>query len=684
MSTPTNASIHDLTNGRLTVGGRSLLSDVPTQVSAVADPLGVGIYLRVTSDKSAARHVIALGKPVGASRFSACYRNEPYWMRATAVDAAAAVPVETQFLLAQLENGYAIVVPLIDRRLRASLEGATDGTLCVVAESDDPGICSASMVAAFVAVGDDPYALVRAGARSVAAFLSCGRLRRDKPLPPFVDLFGWCTWDAFYHDVTHAKVQEGLASFTAGGVTPKLLILDDGWQSIRQMPTGEKRLTAFAANEKFPGGLAPTVAMAKNEFGIETFLVWHAFQGYWGGVDGEALPRYRVVDTVRDFSPGNRHHTARVNEYFGKYQGTVVPDDIHRFYNDYHRSLREQGVDGVKVDNQSSQEGLSRGLGGRVEVMRRYHEALEGSVNTHFAGNLINCMSCSNDMMYQTLASTVTRTSVDFWPNDPASHGLHLYVNAQNSLWFGEFVHPDWDMFQSAHAMGAFHAAGRAVSGCAVYVSDKPDAHDAALLKKMVLADGRVPRALDLGLPTRDCLFADPTREPVLLKVFNRNVSGGVVAAFNCNHHPEEKDRRSISGQVRPSDVEGLAGDAFALFAQTTQTVTTAPHNAGVSLDLAELAFEIVTVAPIVGGVAIIGLADRFNSGGAVASMDPDPRGGVRVELRDGGRFLAWCERKPSVVEVDSRPAAFAYRSADRTVHLDLPNGPHHVRIVAG
>ena len=72
----------------------------------------------------------------------------------------------------------------------------------------------------------------------------------------FVDLFGWCTWDAFYQDVSPEKVREGMESFRRGGVEPKLVILDDGWQEVRDL--GErrgKRLCGFGANEKFPGGL---------------------------------------------------------------------------------------------------------------------------------------------------------------------------------------------------------------------------------------------------------------------------------------------------------------------------------------------------------------------------------------------------------------------------------------------
>ncbi len=48
----------------------------------------------------------------------------------------------------------------------------------------------------------------------------------------------------------------------------------------------------------------------------------------------------------------------------------------------------------------------------------------------------------------------------------------------------------------------------RAISGGAVYVSDKPGEHDFELLKALVLEDGSVLRALLPGRPTRDALFA--------------------------------------------------------------------------------------------------------------------------------------------------------------------------------
>ena len=75
------------------------------------------------------------------------------------------------------------------------------------------------------------------------------------------------------------------------------------------------------------------------------------------------------------------------------------------------------------------------------------------------------------------------------------------------------YVQPDWDMFQSKHPAATAHAAARAVSGAAVYVSDYPGQHDFDLLKSLVLPGGGVLRAALPGRPTADCLFTDVLRD---------------------------------------------------------------------------------------------------------------------------------------------------------------------------
>jgi raffinose synthase len=66
---------------------------------------------------------------------------------------------------------------------------------------------------------------------AAAAALSGGaKPRAHKRMPPSLDAFGWCTWDAFYSTVSARGLAEGLASLHSGGVYPRLLIIDDGWQ----------------------------------------------------------------------------------------------------------------------------------------------------------------------------------------------------------------------------------------------------------------------------------------------------------------------------------------------------------------------------------------------------------------------------------------------------------------------
>ena len=700
-------NVWTLADGALSVNGSVILKNVPATTALIADPNGVGVFVRCVAEKSSARPVFPLGELTGVSRLAFAHRYEPFWMTAKAGTKAGDVPPETQFLVGEQSDGSVILfAPIIDGDFRACLQGANENSLELVVESNDPSVCTKQAVGLFIAAHENPYPLMEMAAESVMARMQTGRLRRDKALPDFADQFGWCTWDAFYQDVSQEKVKLGLESFRRGGIQLQLLILDDGWQSTRKRESGETRLTAFAANEKFSGDLAPTVRMAKEEYGVETFLVWHALNGYWGGVDEDLMAEYDVRPVPRRFAPGILHHRPMLNtQYWGETVGLVSGKAIYRFFQDYHRHLRKQGVDGVKVDTQATIEGIAYGEGGRVRLMRNYHEALEGSVNTHFDGNLINCMSCANDMLYAALNSNITRTSTDFWPNKPESHGEHLYVNALVSLWFGEFVHPDWDMFQSGHAMGEFHAMGRAVSGSPVYVSDKPDSHNFDVLRKLVLPDGTVLRSPHPGRPTRDCLFHDPTKEDVLLKIFNRNESAlpcGIIGVFNARYHtpntpPVSGDAanvnkaslsdiaapnavvqktESIAGYVSASDIDGMIDSHYAVYRHSTGECRLMELAEQWHFELPALTGDVFNVTAIGAGFAPIGLADMYNSGAAIVEGFVEAtatRTQFTLWVKGEGRFLAWSETRPSRVHIGDETLPFTYAEETHLLEFELP-----------
>jgi raffinose synthase len=178
----------------------------------------------------------------------------------------------------------------------------------------------------------------------------------------------------------------------------------------------------------------------------------------------------------------------------------------------------------VQVDCQAGVGLVGSVTGGGTATARRFHKALEDSMAVHFPGNhAINCMCHSTENIYQMRDSAVIRASDDFYPREPASSAPHVAACAYNSLFLSVLCQPDWDMFQSAHPAARLHACARAVSGGAVYVSDKVGRHDFDILRQLVLKDGSVLRALRPGLPTQDCIFQDPLRDGLTaLKVRTR------------------------------------------------------------------------------------------------------------------------------------------------------------------
>lgn len=678
----------------VTLDGLAALTGLPA--TARVSPLEEGALVTLTAEKPASRLVLPAGTLPEVSRVAFLRRYEPFWMRAEAFDSVGKLMPETQFLLAKRNDGkHVLVVPLIDGTFRCSLQAEGEGGeggegMAVVAESNDLAVAMGTVTAFFVAIGSDVHELIARSARTVSRHQGLGKLRKDKPLPKFVDQFGWCTWDAFYTEVTHEKVIAGLEEFRKGGVQPRSIILDDGWLSNRTGDAGQKMLTAFAPNCQFPHGLSPLIQATKKDYGIDTFMVWHAMTGYWGGVDPVAFVQYRPKTSIRYMAPGISHYVPNMHEWWGTVIGTVPPEHIYQFFSDFHRYLREQGVDGVKVDVQAQLEMVATGLGGRVKLMQAYREALEGSVSVHFTPdathgpNLINCMSCSAEMLYSARASTITRTSTDFWPKRPETHGEHIHINAHVGLWFGEFVHPDWDMFQSAHEAGAFHAAGRAVSSSPVYVSDKPGEHNFELLRKLVLPDGHTLRTSRPAVPTAESVYVNPTTEEVLYKIFstNEHPSGRVcsvaLGVFNCRYAPatpEAKPLAPISGTVAITDVPaGIGGNAerYVYWAHNTRKLTVCKRGEGVPVTLASLTAEVFTIVPVDHDLAAIGLIEMFNAGGAVVSAGYETPGTYTVRLRAPGRFGAYAAAKPKSVEVNGKAADFGYDAASKLLTIDI------------
>ncbi|XP_052183133.1 probable galactinol--sucrose galactosyltransferase 2 isoform X2 [Diospyros lotus] len=689
-------------------GKNAVLMGVPDNVLLTPCTDSSAFVGATNSPHSSSRLVFKLGTLTQDTRFLCLFRFKIFWMIPRVGNKGSDIPVETQMLLLEAREprgsvSYVLFLPVLDGQFRSSLQGNSANELEICVESGDPAVvASESLKAVFVNNGNNPFDLMTESMKILEKYSGTFAVRESKQTPGILDCFGWCTWDAFYTDVNPSGIRDGLKSLSDGGTPARFLIIDDGWQDTSNefQKEGEPkvegsqfggRLVSIEENKKFretANGLKDFVSDIKRTFGLKYVYVWHALMGYWGGLHPEApsTKKYNPELKYPVQSPGNlanmRDLSMDCMEKYGV--GAIDPTKAEEFYDDLHKYLVSQEVDGVKVDVQNLLETIAAGTGGRVFLTTHFQQALEKSIATNFKDNsIICCMGHNTDSVYSSKRSAITRASDDYYPRNPETQTLHIAAVAYNSIFFGEVMVPDWDMFYSRHNAAEFHAVARAVGGCPVYVSDKPGQHDFKILRRLVLPDGSVLRAKSPGRPTRDCLFIDPVMDgKSLLKIWNLNKLSGVIGVFNCQGAGSWPcmdvingggSVDELTGKVSPADIEYFEQEVVggeeswtghcAVFSFSAGSLTRLPKQQRFGVTLKSLQCDVFTVSPIKIYTpkiqfAPIGLIDMYNSGGAVEAVEFYRDGlncRISVKGNGAGRFGAYSSQKPSLCYLNSK-----------------------------
>lgn len=447
-------------------------------------------------------------------------------------------------------------------------------------------------------------------------------------------------------------------------------------------------------------GLKAFIDDLRKEFkGLDDIYFWHALCGGWGGVR-PGTTHLNVKHIPIKISPvvNCMMQDLAVDKVVEAGIGLVDPHQAADFYNSMHSYLAGVGATGVKVDVFHTLEFLAEEYGGRVDLAKTYYEGLSQSMIKNLGGNgLIASMEQCNDFFFLgTKQIAMGRVGDDFWFQDPNGdpmgsywlQGVHMIHCGFNSLWMGNFIQPDWDMFQSDHVCAKFHAASRAICGGPVYVSDAVGGHDFDLLKKLVLPDGTILRCQHHALPTRDCIFTDPSHDGItMLKLWNLNKFGGVVGAFNCQGAgwcPKERKikafphfYRPISGSVSPKDVEwtqrpetAAMGNAeeYAVYLNQSNKLVIMQQHSNSAIILQPSSFEIFTIVPVhsLKGLkfAPIGLLNMFNSGGGIQGVKYG-EDWVELEVKGAGQFCSYASKMPTACKVNGQEIRFEWKSVE-------------------
>lgn len=559
------------------------------------------------------------------------YLHKDWWTRPHFDANLAALPPRTQSLLWRSGETYHHLLPVCGDVFKTELCGSgLEGGFSILTAAYTGGYSRFETVTFVLASGDNPFDLPE---RNVAAGMQAlgkpFQTREHKRYPEPFEYLGWCSWDAFYHQVNAEGVLAKAAELQEKGLPFRWFIVDDGWMTSR-----ETRLTTFAPDlEKFPAGFAPLIDRLKDEYGLEWVGVWHTLFGYWQGVDPDGPLAKTLAHALHMTLSGRLAPGPEAAKAFA-------------FWDAWHAELRGAGVDFVKVDCQSGLPAFwnhQRAIG---DVARNAHGALEASVGKHFDGTVINCMGMATENIWHR-TSAVTRNSDDFFPKDPDSFIEHALQNAYNAYYHAPLMWLDWDMWWTRHDNAAVHAMMRAVSGGPVYVSDRVGETDATQIWPLVLSDGRLLRCDLPGMATEDCLLRDPSKAAIPLKLWNRVGDVGVVAAFNVN-----LERQAVSGVVGPTDVPGLTGERFVVYEHFSRKAQVVNYDARLPVTLDANQCALYLFAPVVGPCTPLGLVDKYIAPAAIADWRSVAERTL-VLLLDGGIFAWAAERKATRVLVN-------------------------------
>ncbi len=363
-------------------------------------------------------------------------------------------------------------------------------------------------------------------------------LRGEREYPEMFKYFGWCSWNAFYHDVSSKGINEKLQEFKDKQIPLKWVIIDDGWSQYK-----DDKLTSFKEDrQKFPEGLKKFIKNAKKAYGVKYIAVWHAFIGYWLGIH----PEGELYKEEKD----NLIHLK--TDY-------IVPDfrDVNKayaFWNKWHTYLKKQGIDFLKIDVQGSLKNVAGADISGVLATKNMALAVDKSIAKNFNKNVINCMGVTQENILSRPITGMTRNSDDFFPNVENSFGHHLIQNAYNSIFHNALYHLDWDMWWSYQGADSVKSAVlRAISGGPVYISDEVGATLPDLIMPIIEDDGRILMCDRSALPSEDCLFEDVSKTNKLIKLNNTVKDCGVLALFNVSQNKEPSHAK-----VKLSDIYGI------------------------------------------------------------------------------------------------------------------------------
>ena len=506
-------------------------------------------------------------------------------------------------LLLQLSNGeYLFVKAVAGDNSLSWFQANTDGTLTLYVSTLGKDPLTGQVPLLLIQKSQTVYHVFNDAYHSLMTDKTVSSLqkREDKKYFEGFDYLGWCTWEHYHFNIDETKILNDIDAIEASGIPVRYILIDDG-----HIANEKRRLTSLTPDkQRFPNGWT-RIMNRKQDDKIKWMGLWYSLSGYWMGISADNDFPKEIQQTLYPCNdcllPG------------------ISTDNIETFYEYYIHTMKKNGFDFLKIDNQSFTLPLYMGNSQAVRQAKDCNLALERQIHNAQMG-LMNCMAQNVINTDHTLHSAVTRVSIDYKKYDENMAKSHLFQSYTNTLLLGQTVWPDHDMFHSSDTVcGSLMARSKAISGGPVYLSDSPDEFISENILPLVDEHGKIFRPSAPAIPTPESILTNPLQSGESYRVFAP--TGDEAVSIICYNLNTSLAYQEIKTYLKPDD--------YSLRENTTNSSTSIPdrilafnwkeQTAGILTASKEMKLKgfndcLFHLCPIRQGWAVIGIQERYLS----------------------------------------------------------------------
>lgn len=480
--------------------------------------------------------------------------------------------------------------------------------------------------------GEDIYSTIRQAYQELMKNTEVADLksRTSKEYLEAFHYLGWCTWEHYHDDINESKIVNDMKMIETSGIPIRYILIDDG-----HLANKSRQLTSLIPDKlRFPSGWK-NIMSYKKENKIKWIGLWYSLSGYWMGL-----------------SPENEFPQA-IRQTLYKHGNCLLPGKdstrIRSFYHYYVSTLKGEGFDFLKVDNQAFTLPLYMGGNESIRQATDCNRSLETEMYQQNMG-LMNCMAQNVINTDHTLYSNSTRVSIDYKKYDKDMAKSHLFQSYTNTLLLGQTVWPDHDMFHSCDTVcGALMARSKAISGGPVYLSDAPKDFIKENIFPLIDEQGKLFRPEAPAIPMPESVLTNPLWSGKAYRVAAPSGNEAMtLICYNLNVSPQHQQVRAT---IRKEDYH-LRNSFEKTSAASEERVLLYNWESQDAEELSDSATFVLTgftdklfhLCPIQKGWAVIGIQEKYLSPATVQIISlTDSR--LELNVLCTGTLKVWTEK---------------------------------------